>query len=70
MRVLLETSREGYFTNENLLQQVEKTADIFERVQPNATGIFMFDNAPSHCKMANDALNVNKMNVGQRGSSL
>ena len=30
-RVLLETSRDGYFTNDNLLQQVEKAVDIYER---------------------------------------
>ena len=49
-RVLLETSRNGYFTDDNLLQQVEKAVDIFERVHPDARGIFIFDNAPSHRK--------------------
>ena len=41
-RVLLETSRDGYFTNDNLLQRVEKAVDIFERVHPDARGIFIF----------------------------
>ena len=31
------------------------------------TGIFLFDNAPSHTKMPNDALNVNAMNVHPGG---
>ena len=31
-RLLLETHREGYFTNDHLLEQVARTIDIFERV--------------------------------------
>ena len=38
--------------------------DIFERIHPEAIALFLFDNAPSHRKMADDALNVDKMNVG------
>ena len=63
----METHREGYFTNKHLLQQVAKTIDIFERVHPDATGIFLFDNAPSHRKVADDALNADRMNVGPGG---
>ena len=63
-RILLETSREGYFTNEHLLKQVGNTVDIVERVHPEANSIFIFDNAPSHTKMADDALNADRMNVG------
>ena len=66
-RVLLETSRDGYFTNDHLLNQVEKRVDIFERIHPDCTGVFMFDNAPSHRKVSDDALNANKMNVGPAG---
>ena len=66
-RLLLETHQEGYFTNDLLIQQVEKTINIFERVHPNATGIFLFDNAPSHRKVVDDALNADRMNVGPGG---
>ena len=66
-RLLIEPHRDGYFTNDHLQEQVAKTVDIFERVHPHATGIFLFDNAPSHRKMADDALNVDKMNVGPGG---
>ena len=65
--LLLETNREGYFTNDHLLQQVAKAISIFERVHPDATRVFMFDNAPSHRKMASDAINADKMNVGPGG---
>ena len=66
-RIRLETHREGYFTNELLLKQVEQTVDIFERIHPEAIALFLFDNAPSHRKMADDALNADKMNVGPGG---
>lgn len=32
-------------------------------MHPDGKGIFLFDNAPSHRKVADDALNVDKMNV-------
>ena len=66
-RLLLETHREGYFTNDHLLEQVARTIDIFERVHPHTTALFLFDNAPSHQKVADDALNADKMNVGPGG---
>ena len=66
-RLLMETSREEYFTNDHLMDQVSKTVAIFERLHPEATGVFLFDNAPSHRKVADDALNADKMNVGPGG---
>ena len=66
-RLLLETHREGYFTNDLLIAQVDRTIDIFERIHPEATALFLFDNAPSHRKMPDDALNADKMNVGPGG---
>ena len=54
-----------YFTNEHLLTKVAKAVDVFERVHPDATWLFLFNNAPSHRKMADDALNADKMNVGR-----
>ena len=66
-RVYLETQRDGYFNNDHLLQQVENTIDIFEQVHPEAQGLFLFDNAPSHKKLADDALNVDRMNVHPGG---
>ena len=66
-RLLLETSMDGYFNNGLLLKQVEKTLDVFERIHPDCHGIFLFDNAPSHRKVADDALNADRMNVGPGG---
>lgn len=66
-RLYLETQKEGYFNNDHLLQQVEHTIDIFEKIHQNTQGLFLFDNAPSHKKQADDSLNVEKMNVNPGG---
>ena len=66
-RVLVETQRDGYFTNDHLMKQVENAVKNFEKVHPDAQAVFLFDNAPSHKKVPDDALNVEKMNVGPGG---
>ena len=66
-RLMLETSKDGYFTNDHLLKQVEKTLNIFERVHPECQDLFLFYNAPSHRKVADDTPNADKMNVGPGG---
>ena len=59
--------KDGYFDNDEFVNQVFKAVDIFNAKYPNAQGLFIFDNAPSHCNLPNDALNVSKMNVGSGG---
>jgi hypothetical protein len=55
-------NRDGYFSALDLLKQVEHTIDLFEdKTNSFATGLFMFDNAPSHQKRAPDALSARKM---------
>lgn len=55
-------NRDGYFAAEDLLKQVENAIDIFEsKTHHFATGLFLFDNAPSHQKRAPDALSALKM---------
>jgi hypothetical protein len=58
-------NRDGYFASDDVLLQVDKAIDIFEdRTQGFATGLFLFDNAPSHQKRADDALSARKMPKG------
>ena len=58
-------NRDGYFDGEDLLRQVENAIDIFEAKSNGfATGLFLFDNAPSHQKRAPDALSARKMPKG------
>ena len=45
------------------IAQVECAITIFERKFPDITGIFLFDNAPSHKKFDDNALNASNMNV-------
>ena len=66
-RVMIEVHKDGYFNNEELMKQVEKAVDIFELKYPHARGLFLFDNAPSHRKIADNQLNVDKMNVSSGG---
>ncbi|KAF8225733.1 hypothetical protein L208DRAFT_413992 [Tricholoma matsutake] len=55
-------NRDGYFDADDLLAQVDKAIDIFEeRTRGFATGLFLFDNAPSHQKRAPDGLSARKM---------
>ena len=55
-------NQDGYFTCNDLIEQVDKAIDIFEeRTNGFATGLFLFDNAPSHQKQADDALSARKM---------
>lgn len=60
-------NRDGYFTSEELLAQVDRAIDIFEaKTKGLATGLFLFDNAPSHRKRAADALSARKMVKGPK----
>lgn len=52
---------DGWFASEDLLQQVNNAIDVFEGRVPFATGLFLFDNAPSHQKRAPDALSARKL---------
>lgn len=70
-RTLLETgdNRGGYWDSPKFLANVRVAADIAEIKYPKESYdlLWLFDNAPSHRKMADDALNVNKMNVKPGG---
>ncbi len=60
---MLETHKDGYLTNDHRLKQVDKTIDIFERIHPGSRALFLFDNSPSHRKVAEESLNADKINV-------
>ncbi|KAJ6615170.1 hypothetical protein B0H10DRAFT_1801954 [Mycena sp. CBHHK59/15] len=58
---------DGYFASKDLLEQVSCAIDIFEaKTNGFATGLFLFDNAPSHRKRAADALSARKMVKGPK----
>ena len=50
---------------DDLLMQVDNAIDIFEgRCKGYAQGLFLFDNAPSHQKHAQDAISARNMVKG------
>jgi hypothetical protein len=52
---------EGYFTNEDILQQANKAMDILSECYPEDQHVLLFDNATIHLKRADDALSATKM---------
>lgn len=59
-RVLLKVgkSREGYFTNKDVLKQTQTAMDILQAHYPNKDHILIFDNAATHLKRPDKALSA------------
>lgn len=52
-------NRDGWFTADHLLTQVDKAITIFKEItKGDVQALFLFDNAPSHQKHADDALSA------------
>lgn len=62
-RVLFKAGveRGGYFTNEDILLQVWTSMDVLDVYYPDEQHVFVFDNATTHLKRADDALSAQKM---------
>lgn len=63
-------SREGYWNCDKFMKQLEKAVKIAEVKYPKADGwnvIWIFDHSSCHTAMAEDALDVNRMNVKPGG---
>lgn len=57
--------RDGWFSADNLLAQVDRAIDIFEGLTKGwAQGLFLFDNGPSHQKRTDDAISARRMVKG------
>ena len=54
---------DGYFTGEDLIEQVRDSIPAFEAKHPGCIGVFVFDNATNHGTLPADALNVNWLNL-------
>ena len=54
-------NREGYFTNEDVLRQVDNAMDILQKYYPNDDHIFIFDNATIHTKRPPGSLSARRM---------
>ena len=54
-------NRDGYFTNTKILKQVKEAMDIVKESYPDNNHLFIYDNATTHLKCADDALSEYKM---------
>lgn len=54
-------NRDGYYTNEDILDQVKTAGDLAKHEYPDDDHVFIFDNAPTHLKRASDALSARTM---------
>src|SRR5712671_4675762 len=50
-----------------LIEQIKITISVFEATHKNTVGVFVFDRSSAHEGFAEDALNVNRMNVNPGG---
>ena len=62
-RVLFKAGkgRDGYYTNECIIQHAEKAIDILRKFYPNDDHVLVFDNATTHVKHADNALSARHM---------
>ena len=63
-------NREGYWTQDRFIDQMEKAVQIAEIKYPKVEGwrhVWVFDHSSCHAAMADDALDVSKMNVKPGG---
>ena len=72
-RVLFKAgkAREGNFTNDDILKQVTKAMAILDEHYPDEDHVFVFDNATTHLKRADNALSARKMpkRISKEGSN-
>ncbi|TFK84495.1 hypothetical protein K466DRAFT_496470 [Polyporus arcularius HHB13444] len=57
-------ARDGYFTNQDILDQLTTAMDICEDDYPEYRFCFILDNATTHLKRADDALSARHMSKG------
>lgn len=62
-RVLFKAGkgRDGYYTNERIIQHAEKAIQILQKYYPNDDHVLIFDNATTHVKRADNALSARHM---------
>jgi len=62
-RVLFKAGKncEGYFTSNDILEQVEKAIDILKKHYPNEDHVLVYDNTTTHLKCADGALSARRM---------
>ncbi|EUC56568.1 DDE family endonuclease, partial [Rhizoctonia solani AG-3 Rhs1AP] len=62
-------NHDKWWDMDQLCDQVSDTLKIFDRMYPNCTGVFFFDQSSAHNAFADDALVANRMNVKAGGKN-
>ncbi|OAX33831.1 hypothetical protein K503DRAFT_836237 [Rhizopogon vinicolor AM-OR11-026] len=57
-------ARDGYFSNDEIIRHAEKAMTILEKDYPDDDHVFVFDNATTHLKRADDAISARQMPKG------
>ena len=57
-------NRDGYFTCDQVIKQLQNAIRIVEESFPECTHVFIYDNAPSHTKRPEDAISARNMPKG------
>jgi hypothetical protein len=60
-------NHDGWWDLAQLMDQMQHAIDIFEFLHPDKVGIWLFNCSSAHEGLAEDALNVNNMNVNPGG---
>lgn len=63
----LETGSGTWWTGQMLLEQVKKALEIFKAAHPTLKGVWLFDNATSHCMFSPDALVASRTRLNPAG---
>jgi hypothetical protein len=64
-------NRDGYFSNEDIQDQVQAAMDILQEFYPQFDHVFVYDNATTHLKRLEDALSARRMpkNIPKPGTN-
>lgn len=54
-------NRDGYFTNEDVVKQLQCAVELVRREFPYETHVFVYDNAPSHTKRPAGSISARQM---------
>ena len=58
---------DAWWDLKQLIEQIKNTISIFKLTHPDCTAVFVFDRSSAHEGFAEDALNINRMNVNPGG---
>jgi hypothetical protein len=64
------TSRQGWYTNENLVNLFRSCSELFKDLHPDCDVMIAFDNSMTHHAKADDALDANRLNLSDGGKGI